>query len=232
MSPRASCQIACPTSVFRLFFIKNNVIAATVPGNITILDVICQRDNLENDPHKRTIEAGKMSDIAGYESSIVSGNEDGVVRLWCANTGYSYPNYSALKIDLAYHAVSRAMLKEYHGHGSSIKSVPIPDGLVVISAAGLEDAAIHIWDITSGQCRHILNGHTWSINSLATIGDRLFSGSSDGTVRIWDLSTGRSIYKLDGHPKYAMTLGFNDDKTLLAAACGNGDIKIWRIEDG
>jgi hypothetical protein len=64
------------------------VVAATVPGTIVILDLSCRHDNVEDDPHKKVIEAGKMWDMASYESLLATGNDDGVVRLWCVETTY------------------------------------------------------------------------------------------------------------------------------------------------
>lgn len=91
MSPTASCQVNSPTAIFRLCFTEKYVVAATVPGRTTILDICCQHNNPDpsdaDDPHLRTIEAGRLWDIACHESLIATANEDGAVRLWSADSG-------------------------------------------------------------------------------------------------------------------------------------------------
>jgi len=56
-------------------------------------------------------------------------------------------------------------------------------------ASGGSDQTIDLWDITSGQLRQTLHGHTNSVLCLAfhPDGALLASGSTDGTVRLWSL---------------------------------------------
>jgi len=88
MSPTASCQIDSPTAIHRLCLTEKYVVTATVPGLVTILDIYCQHSpSKADDPHKRILEAGRLWDIACYDSLIATANEDGVVRLWSADLG-------------------------------------------------------------------------------------------------------------------------------------------------
>ena len=66
-------------------------------------------------------------------------------------------------------------------------------------ASGSSDKTVRLWDVETGQHRHILTGHTAEIGAVAFLGDKalagigfaeaktLASGSSDGTVFIWNL---------------------------------------------
>ena len=87
MSPQASCQISCPSSITKLCITPRHVIAATVPGTVVVLEITCEHHNLENDPHKRIIEAGELWDIDWHDSFLVTGNADGTARLWNAENG-------------------------------------------------------------------------------------------------------------------------------------------------
>jgi WD40 repeat protein len=87
MTPQASCQVSCPTWISHLFITPRHVVAATCPGTVVILEIACNRHNLENDPHKKIIKAGTMYDVDWNGSFIVTGNEDGTARLWDAENG-------------------------------------------------------------------------------------------------------------------------------------------------
>ena len=123
-------------------------------------------------------------------------------------------------------------MKEFPEHGDCIKAVLMPDDSTLITGTADDMHTIGVWDVASGLCLHKLDHHTRGIIKLETIGNRLISGSYDQTVRIWDLATGNEFHRLEGHTKYASIFSFNDNKSLMAVACGGGNIKIWRIEDG
>ena len=68
-----------------------------------------------------------------------------------------------------------------------------PDGGWAISASGdisrCKDATIRIWNLRTGKCDKILEGHTDRIESLALSPDGRFlvSGGSDRSVCVWEL---------------------------------------------
>ena len=53
-------------------------------------------------------------------------------------------------------------------------------------ASGSDDRTIRVWSSDTGECKQLLKGHTYSVNSLAVLpnGD-LASGSRDKTIRVW-----------------------------------------------
>ena len=59
-----------------------------------------------------------------------------------------------------------------------------PDGQHI--AAGSEDRCVHIWNATTGELKHLLEGHREEVRSVAWAPDGrwLASGSFDGTVRV------------------------------------------------
>lgn len=63
------------------------------------------------------------------------------------------------------------------------------------------DTTIRLWDSQSGQCRHILQGYTESVQSVAFLstGERLLSGSLDRTLRMWDAQTGQNVRTVQGY---------------------------------
>lgn len=106
----------------------------------------------------------------------------------------------------------------------------MPNSETVISSA--RDGELRIWDVSSGQCRHVLVGHTSDIPCLAAHGNVLVSGGNDLNVRVWDITSGQCIQVLEGHDTAVGILGFNQDFTLLAVGGSGGALKIWRLHDG
>ena len=49
-----------------------------------------------------------------------------------------------------------------------------------------------MWDLHTGTCRHVLQGHSGRINSLVVSPDGKWcvTGAEDCTARIWDLRRG------------------------------------------
>ncbi len=49
-----------------------------------------------------------------------------------------------------------------------------------------------IWDLHTGTCRHVLQGHTGRINSLQLSADGKLAATAgeDGTARVWDVRRG------------------------------------------
>jgi WD40 repeat protein len=44
---------------------------------------------------------------------------------------------------------------------------------------------VRVWNVQTGECTHILNGHTAYVEYVAFNGTKIISGSRDKTVRIW-----------------------------------------------
>ena len=58
---------------------------------------------------------------------------------------------------------------------------------------------MRVWDVETGECLKVMEGHTFEVNSVALSGDgkRVVSGSKDNTtVRVWDVEMmGRECLK-------------------------------------
>merc|ERR1711988_805941 len=69
-----------------------------------------------------------------------------------------------------------------------------------MGASGSYDKTVRIWDVMSGECVHVLNGHSSGVSSVcySPDGKTLASGSYDNTVRIWDVMSGECVHVLNG----------------------------------
>lgn len=63
------------------------------------------------------------------------------------------------------------------GHTRGIASLQLRDGIAV---SGSNDRTIRVWRIESGECLHILNGHSALVRSLCYDGRQIISGGYDG----------------------------------------------------
>lgn len=67
------------------------------------------------------------------------------------------------------------------------RAAPQCDGSLAASSG--MDAAPRVWDLRSGRCVVVLEGHVKSVLALdfSPNGYQLVSGSDDHTARVWDL---------------------------------------------
>ena len=70
-------------------------------------------------------------------------------------------------------------------------------GSTVVS--GSTDRTLRVWDTESGECTHVLYGHTSTVRCLAMHRNKVVSGSRDGTLRVWDIIQGECLHVLVGH---------------------------------
>jgi WD40 repeat protein len=97
---------------------------------------------------------------------LVTGNEDGIVRLHDPNT---------LKT-----------VRELRGHGGAVNAVAVDPRGGRLASAG---SSVRLWDLSTGKQGPVLHGHAGRIMSLAfgPDGRQLATASFDGTVKVWDL---------------------------------------------
>ena len=70
-------------------------------------------------------------------------------------------------------------------------AVAVAEGRVV---SGSADETLRVWDLASGQCLHVLEGHTDEVTAVAVAEGRVVSGSRGQTLRVWDLAFGQCLH--------------------------------------
>jgi hypothetical protein len=101
-----------------------------------------------------------------------------------------------------------------------------PEGKRAVS--GDNHHTVRLWDLESGRCLRVMEGHTHTIRSVALSKDHrhALSVAEDKTVRLWDLETGHCLRVLSGHTgkiqtvawcsEYSLAISGGDDHTLGA----------------
>lgn len=75
--------------------------------------------------------------------------------------------------------------------------------------SGSRDATLRVWDIETGHCLHVLQGHVAAVRCVQYDGKRVVSGAYDYTVRVWDPETETCLHTLQGHTNRVYSLQFD-----------------------
>jgi F-box and WD-40 domain protein CDC4 len=91
------------------------------------------------------------------------------------------------------------------------------------------DGTVRVWDLSTGQCRHTLTGHTALVGLLGLSPSCLVSAAADSTLRVWDPESGELRHTLAAH-NGAITCFQHDEFKVLSGS--DGTLKMWDIRDG
>lgn len=143
---------------------------------------------------------------------ILSVSEDGVIRVWDAETG---------ELQLS-----------FPGHNDGrVRGEWSPDDTRIFTASASN--AGRLWDAQTGELlatlQHddIVTRGRWSPD-----GTRIATTSADGMAAVWDGFTGERQLTLEGHTAYANNVAWSPDGTKLATAAEDGVPRVWDAQMG
>ena len=137
--------------------------------------------------------------------TLVSGDWDGMIRVWDTGTGENTQTFNMWAETLTYS----------------------PNGRNIAATTD----KIYIVNARTAQIQQTLTGHTNGIyrTVFSSDGNSLVSVSWDGTIRFWDISTGSNRLTIRGHFNFrAVTL--SPDGETIATTSDNGII-LWNTSD-
>ncbi|WP_295444065.1 TIR domain-containing protein [uncultured Thiodictyon sp.] len=107
-----------------------------------------------------------------------------------------------------------------------------PDGTRVIS--GADDHAVRLWDMATGHCLRVLEGHHGDVNCVVWSADQLtaLSCSDDRTVRLWDLATGHCLRVYDGHTDIVRRVSWSPDQRYAISTSRDMTVRLWDLAMG
>ena len=142
-------------------------------------------------------------------SKVVSGGDDGNVKVWDGYTG---------------------KLLWTGNHDDAVTSVEISvDCSMVVS--GSDDKTVKVWNGTNGELLWTGN-HSSFVNSVGFSEDesRVVSGSHDETVKVWDGNTGKLLWT-GNHGGIVYSVGISDDGRNIVSG-GWFTVKVWNGNNG
>jgi WD40 repeat protein len=140
----------------------------------------------------------------------------GVVKLWDATSGKE--------------------LLEFPGHRREKDKIGAiaysPDGRFLVTACF--DNAVHIYDLTTRERIHRLEGHAAPVIGvvISPDGRLIASVSDDATIKLWDTTTGAEIRTLRGHAREVVSAAFSPDGTRLVSGSNDETLKLWDVASG
>jgi len=126
---------------------------------------------------------GPVTSLALNSEVFVSGSEDGTLRVYSKKT-------RTCRLTLYGHLVgiTTLLLDTLRDPASPLPPNDSPQTKII---SGSQDGVIRIWDLGTGTCNCVLNGHTGAVFSLCLdySAQSLVSSALDETVRVWNLAS-------------------------------------------
>ena len=179
------------------------------------------RPNFVIGRHEAQVDAVALGEVDG-RCIVVSGGNDGTVRLWNAHSG-------------------AAIGEPLEGHDGEVVSVELGevDGQSIAVSGGY-DGTVRLWNPYSGAAiGRPLEGHDGRVYSVALgkVDGRsvVASGGGDGTVRLWDPHSGATIGRaFEGHVGSVRSVAFGevDGRSAVVSGGGDGTVRSWDAHSG
>jgi WD40 repeat protein len=103
-----------------------------------------------------------------------------------------------------------------------------PDGRFVLSGAKSRD--LRLWDLASGECARVLEGHDGVVRGAAFLPDGRWalSAAEDKTVRLWETEVGRCA-ATEATSGAALCLALSGDGRRVAVGTYDRRIFVWDV---
>ncbi|XP_053148234.1 F-box and WD repeat domain containing protein 10B isoform X2 [Hemicordylus capensis] len=127
------------------------------------------------------------------------------------------------KIHLLHLSEQKEVLPLIRGHAGSIRAIWLNEqkGFIL---SGSYDLSIRMWNIITGVCIKIFNGHSGTINCLHLHKNKFVSGAKDCMVKMWDIESGKCLKTLK-HKGTVWAAKMNG--THIVSADDKGQVKVW-----
>ncbi|MFH8803705.1 TIR domain-containing protein [Streptomyces sp. NPDC017936] len=186
-------------------------------------------------------------------SLLVTGANDGVVRLWDPATGQGRRilrghgrrigtlSFSADGSMLAaggndgvvrlWHTVSGRRLRELTGQSDRLVSAVFSPADATLLATASSDGDLYLWNAETGEYQREMDvetDHVWA-EAFSADGDLVATANDDDTVRLWYRATGAHVVTVTEHFGRVRSIAFRPDGAVLATGCDDRKVRIWDL---
>ncbi|XP_072171580.1 periodic tryptophan protein 2 homolog [Diadema setosum] len=185
---------------------------------------------------------------------IVTGGDDGKVKLWNTSSGFCFVTFSEhtsgvtgvtfnqagkVVVSSSLDGTVRAFdLHRYRNFRTFTSPQPVQFSCVavdssgdIVCAAGQDVFEIFMWSMKTGRLLEILAGHEGPVADLSfsPSGSQLASASWDKTVRLWEVFEGKGARETLRLTSDALCVAFRPDGQQLAVATLDFQITFWDV---
>jgi WD40 repeat protein len=129
------------------------------------------------------------------------------------------------------HFASGQRLQKLVGHSDGIYCAAFDfHGRRALS--GSRDGTGRIWDLTTGQCTAVLEGHSYHVHGVAWSADQRHAISCSRDMRLWDLESGACVRTFDGHLETIRSVQWSTDQKHVLSAAHDRTVRLWDAARG
>ncbi|CAM6037565.1 unnamed protein product [Sphagnum compactum] len=187
-------------------YIKQHIASSDYEGIVTVWDVNSQQSIMEYEEHEK--RAWSVDFSRTDPTMLVSGSDDGKVKVWCTRQ-----EMSALNIDMK---ANICCVKYNPGSGNFV-------------AVGSADHHIHYYDLRRPNIPlHVFKGHQKAVSYVKFISpNELASASTDSTLRLWDVQGNSSVRTLQGHTNEKNFVGLTVNNEYIACGSETNEVFVY-----
>ncbi|CAI5511705.1 unnamed protein product [Closterium sp. Naga37s-1] len=187
-------------------YLKAHIASSDYEGIVTVWDVGTGQSLLEYEEHEK--RAWSVDFARTEPTRLVSGSDDGKVKIWCTRQ-----ESSVLNIDMK----------------ANICCVKFNPGSANFIAVGSADHHIHYYDIRAPALPlHVFSGHRKAVSYVKFLSpSQLASASTDSTLRLWDVHSHAAIRTLRGHTNEKNFVGLSVNSDYIACGSETNEVYIY-----
>eukprot|EP00897_Mesotaenium_endlicherianum_P000574 jgi/Mesen1/10517/ME000083S10023 len=187
-------------------YIKPHIASSDYEGIVTVWDVNTCQSIMEYEEHEK--RAWSVDFSRTEPTRLVSGSDDGKVKIWCTRQ-----ETSVLNIDMK----------------ANICCVKFNPGSSNFVAVGSADHHVHYYDVRhAAMPLHIFSGHQKAVSYVKFISPtELASASTDSTLRLWDVKDNCALRTLKGHTNEKNFVGLSVNSDYIACGSETNEVYVY-----